>query len=251
MQFTASRSSKALVAITRAHALLWPEVDTLRAVTERQEGLMRLFAERVCTGYVGLMCTHTASYGNRLSALLSDAQSRGEYVGGYHICISEDCYSLPFDEATSDEERGDHPSTPKSGDGDIIEVVLPPLIPPPGASYYFSPFFVSIFLFATFFVNVYHSPPFCFGHIINKVVQCFLNYISWRGGFFGRGSILISGVIFSTLDTVLVICDDGSCWGGHAWAKWPVTFVLYDILCQCFGQVVILFASLPAFTKLN
>lgn len=81
-----------------------------------------------------------ANYGSPLNVLLSDAQSRSEYVWRFGICVGEDGYSLSIDEGASDEKWGERPSTPKIGDDDLIVVVVPSSNPPPGATYYYSTF---------------------------------------------------------------------------------------------------------------
>lgn len=94
---------------------------------------MRDFVARVCTGCCGLIRTYAARYRKWLNSLLSDRHLRVTYVGGYFICVGEDRYSLLIDEANNDKMRGDRSSFPKSGDHDIIEVVVRPLNPSLGA----------------------------------------------------------------------------------------------------------------------
>lgn len=65
------------------------------------------------------MHTHTANICNRHNAILSDAQSRGEYFGGYHICIGEKRYSLSIGVAPNEEERGEPYSPTKSDEDDV------------------------------------------------------------------------------------------------------------------------------------
>lgn len=55
---------------------------------------------------------------------MSDAQSTSALPGAYRTRVGVDGYSLSIDEPISDEERGDSPSSPKSDDNDIIEVVF-------------------------------------------------------------------------------------------------------------------------------
>lgn len=90
----------------------------------------------VCTGYCCLMSTLTPSYCNRPNALLSDAQLKGEHDGGYRMPVGADGYSLCIGEVTSDEERGNRPSTPNSVDYDIIQFFCTPSDPSPAAFYY-------------------------------------------------------------------------------------------------------------------
>lgn len=56
---------------------------------------------------------------------MSDAQPKGEYVGGYRIRVGENGHSLSIDEATSSEERGDRSLSTKRAKDDIKEVVFP------------------------------------------------------------------------------------------------------------------------------
>lgn len=178
--------------MTCAHVSLRSGLDALHTANERWEGVLRDFLEKV---YRGLMRTHAASYRNWLNVLLSDAQLRGEYVGGYLIRISENCYSLSIDEATSDEVRSDQRSALENGDNDIIEVV-PSAKPLPPLQY-------SFFIFLSpAFVYFMSSSPFCFGYITNKDAQILLNYIALCSGFLRRKSVLIwAGRLFP--DSVL------------------------------------------------
>lgn len=126
-----SLSTNELNAMSRAHVSLKSELDVLHAAEERRVGVLRDFVERICTGYSELIGTLIASYRNWLNALLSGAQSNGEYVEGCRICVGKDGYSLSIDEATRDEEPGDRLFSPKSGEDDIIEVVVQPSNRPP------------------------------------------------------------------------------------------------------------------------
>lgn len=76
------RPTRVLESVTFAHVSRRPELDALPAAEERLEGVLRDFAETVCTGYSALMCTRAARYCIRLIALLSNAESRGESVLG-------------------------------------------------------------------------------------------------------------------------------------------------------------------------
>lgn len=71
---------------------------------------------------------------SRLDARLSEVQSVVEYVRVYRIRVGEEAYSLSIHETTRYEERGDCSAGRMSGAGDIIEVVVPPSNPTPGAS---------------------------------------------------------------------------------------------------------------------
>lgn len=74
------------------------------------------------------MGTQATSYRKRLNALLFDVHFRGEYVKGHGTSIDEDGNSLSIDEATSDEEHDNRPSTPRGID-DIIEVAVSLRVP--------------------------------------------------------------------------------------------------------------------------
>lgn len=45
-----------------SHASLQSELDALRAAGKRREGVLRVFARGVYTGYSGLIRTHATSY---------------------------------------------------------------------------------------------------------------------------------------------------------------------------------------------
>lgn len=82
--------------------------------------MLRYFVEKVCTGYSRLTRTNDTTYRICLKALLPDAQSIGECVGGYCVGVGEDEYSLRFDENASDEERGSSLSSQNDRDNAII-----------------------------------------------------------------------------------------------------------------------------------
>lgn len=117
----ASRLTKALQTRTREHAPLHSELDVLHAAGELQEGVLPDFVESSCTDYNALIHTHAGSYGNRLNDLLSDTQSRGEFVGSYRIRVVKDGFSLVIDKVRSNEKRGDRYSTLKRRKDDIIK----------------------------------------------------------------------------------------------------------------------------------
>lgn len=86
------QSSKPSEAMTRAHESLQSKVDAFHSAGELWEGVLRDFAEIVCTGYSALRRMHDTNYRSRVNAILSVAQSRVNYVGCYRICVGEDCY---------------------------------------------------------------------------------------------------------------------------------------------------------------
>lgn len=80
------------------------------------------------------MRTHSRSYINWRNAVLADAQTRGQYVGGFQIRVGEDGCSLQVNEATSDEELRKRPSPPDDRVQEIIEIFLPPTSSQPPAN---------------------------------------------------------------------------------------------------------------------
>lgn len=79
------------------------EVDTLHATGKRQAGILRIFLMSLCTGYSGSTHSHASTYRIGAKSLLFEARSRVEFIGGYHIRVGEDGYSLSVDQTTSDE----------------------------------------------------------------------------------------------------------------------------------------------------
>lgn len=71
MRVAASRSTKALEALTRAHSALQSEIDLPHVAERRREAVFRDFVERVYTGYCGLMRTHTTRYRSLLNDVLA------------------------------------------------------------------------------------------------------------------------------------------------------------------------------------
>lgn len=65
---------------------------------------------------------------------------------GFCILVVEDAYLLSIDDATSDKERGYRPSTPKSGENDLIEAAVP-IESHASCRQEFSPLFVVSFFF--------------------------------------------------------------------------------------------------------
>lgn len=51
---------------------------------------MRTFTESVCTGYPLLVRAQSLSYLDSLEAVIGDAQSPGEYLGGYGTRAGDD-----------------------------------------------------------------------------------------------------------------------------------------------------------------
>lgn len=83
----------------------------MQHVTRRcGEDMLLYFAERVYTGYGGLMVTNSTIYGTLVSTLLADVQSKGEYIGVNHFCGGEDCNLQCIDGETSHQGREDRPS---------------------------------------------------------------------------------------------------------------------------------------------
>lgn len=76
-----------------------------QAAISRCERLMRDLAQHVYTGYTSVICAQASRYWDRVSVVLGDAQSRGEYLGIYRIRMGEDSHDLHVGEADSDEEQ--------------------------------------------------------------------------------------------------------------------------------------------------
>lgn len=58
--------------------------------------------------------------------MLGDAQARGEYPGGFRVCVGEDGHSLHIEGLESDEERGGRTPPPEGGERGHVVVVVPP-----------------------------------------------------------------------------------------------------------------------------
>lgn len=71
-----------------------------------------------------LVRAQAPNYRDQLNVLLGDAQSRGEYLGGYRIRVVENGHSLHVGDTDSDQEHGSSTPYPQN-DGDIVEI--PPL----------------------------------------------------------------------------------------------------------------------------
>lgn len=120
--------------MARVHLLFRSELDALRAARERLEGVLRDLVGRVCTGYSGFRHIQASNYRKRLSAAVFDAQSKAANVSEYFIRVDKDGYLLSIDKSIKDEERVDHPSTPRSDVDDLSEVIVALLNPPPSVS---------------------------------------------------------------------------------------------------------------------
>lgn len=81
-------------------------LGSARLTIARAERVLQDFAERVFTEYTSLVHAQASSYHDLLNAVLSGAQSREEYLGGYRVRVSEDHHSLQIGGANSDEECG-------------------------------------------------------------------------------------------------------------------------------------------------
>lgn len=89
------------------------------------ERVLRDFFERVCTEYSSLLHTQAPNYRDRLNVVLTDAQTRGDYLGGCCVPLGESRQILHVSDANCDDERGG--STPSSPhDGDMVDVPPPP-----------------------------------------------------------------------------------------------------------------------------
>lgn len=124
MRVTAARPIYTLQEITWDHSLSTSKLDALHAASRRREGVLKNFVERVYAGYSALRIRHTINNHSQFHDLLADEQSIGEYIGGYCKCFGEYGSSLFIDEATSDEEPVDVPSSQIDDEDDIIEVVV-------------------------------------------------------------------------------------------------------------------------------
>lgn len=80
------------------------------------------------------MRTSATGYHNHLNGLLTGAQSGGEYVGRYCICVAEEGYSLCIEWITSVKERGVCLSSQDNVDREFIEAVFLLSKPPLGDS---------------------------------------------------------------------------------------------------------------------
>lgn len=69
----ASRSSKALVAITLIYVSLRSELDAMHAAGDHLDVVLRDFVENACTGYSGLMRRYATGYCNCFEAFSSAA----------------------------------------------------------------------------------------------------------------------------------------------------------------------------------
>lgn len=67
------------------------------------------------------MRAQESCYRNHPDAVLVDAQSRVEYMGGHRIYVVEQPHALPVGEADSDKEHG-RSTLPQRYDGDIVKV---------------------------------------------------------------------------------------------------------------------------------
>lgn len=102
LQKTAQRVKEiALRKKVRQYDLLESELSATKVAIGRAEGVLSDFVKRVCTGYTALVCAQASHYPDRLNAVLGDAQSRGEYLGGYRVCVGDDGLSLHVYEADS------------------------------------------------------------------------------------------------------------------------------------------------------
>lgn len=82
------------------------ELDSARAAISRKEGVNREFTKKMYTDYTSLMRALASNYCDRLNAVLFDTQIRGEYLGGYEVCVAEDGNSRHPGNVNSDNERG-------------------------------------------------------------------------------------------------------------------------------------------------
>lgn len=91
--------------MTRSHGTLRSEFDFARATTNREESVIHDYVQRVRTGYRSLICAETTSYRDLLNAMLTDAQTRGDYIDGFRVRVSENGNLFHIGDTNSDEEQ--------------------------------------------------------------------------------------------------------------------------------------------------
>lgn len=104
------------------------ELELVRAVIAGEERSIQDIEEPVHTEYTSLVRAQASSYRDHLHAVLSNAQSGGEYLGGYLVPVGEDHHCLQLHVVKSNGERGGDTFLPEAN-GDVFEIS-----PSPGAS---------------------------------------------------------------------------------------------------------------------
>lgn len=100
------------------------ELNSVWTAISRRERVMRDFTERVCMRYTSVARAQATRYRHCVKDVLGDAQSLGEYWGGYLICLVEYGHALNVDGDDSYQEcKG---STPLPCEVDDIVEVSPP-----------------------------------------------------------------------------------------------------------------------------
>lgn len=101
---------------SRNNGTLEVELKAARAAIGRGKRVIHDFAEHTCTRYTTLMRAQSSSYPDRLMAMLGDAEVRGEYLGGFRVCVRKSGDYLQFGVEDSDEERVGRTRLPESND---------------------------------------------------------------------------------------------------------------------------------------
>lgn len=82
------------------------ELKASPTAISREERVIYDLAGCICTGYTIFMRVQAWSYCYPLSAVLSDAQARGELLSGFRVRVREDGLSLHLGDDESVKERG-------------------------------------------------------------------------------------------------------------------------------------------------
>lgn len=91
--------------MTLNHGALRMEWDLAIAAIAQVELVIRYFAERVCKWYSLLVLAQSANYRDLLNVVLSEAQLKCEFYGGFRVMVSENGHSKHICDAGSKEER--------------------------------------------------------------------------------------------------------------------------------------------------
>lgn len=89
---------------------------------------MHNFGEHVCTGCTTIMRAQASIYGDRLNAVLGDAQAHKEYLCDFHVHVEEDGHSLQLEDEDSKEEPGGRTPPPERGRTLVIMLLLCPIL---------------------------------------------------------------------------------------------------------------------------